>query len=294
MIGFLLFSIRRAGQGLVRNGLMTVAATATMALMLMLLSGFWVIRSGLAAGLEFVEQKVEVVADLRDGTTPAEADDLRGRVAEMPEVAGVVFVSRDEALARFREYLASQGEEDLTQYLGENPLRASLEVRLRDPRAFAPVIERLRADPAVETARDIGTLVERVITVTDVLRTVGLVVLIVVAIIVLFIIVNTIRLAVVARADEIEIMRLVGASDSFIRWPFVFEGAFIGLLGATITLGALAVLSRPLGDFMFDFFRLLPLQLGQLTRDVALLVLVTGTGLGILGSWVSVRTYLIK
>jgi cell division transport system permease protein len=294
MIGFLLFSLRRAGQGLLRNGLMTIAATATMALMLMLLSGFWVIRSGLAAGLEFVEQKVEVVADLRDGTSAAEAEALRVRVAEMPEVAGVAYVSKTEALARFREYLAAQGEDDLTQYLGENPLRASLEVQLHDPRDFGPVIERLRADPAVETARDIGTLVERVITVTDVLRTVGVVVLAVVAVIVLFIIVNTIRLAVVARADEIEIMRLVGASDSFIRWPFVFEGAFIGLLGATISLAVLALVAQPLSGFMFDFFRLLPLQLGQLTRDVALLVVITGTGLGMLGSWVSVRTYLIK
>lgn len=294
MIRFLLFSIRRAGQGLLRNGLMTIAATATMALMLLLLSGFWVIRSGLAAGLEFVEQKVEVVADLRDGTTLADAEALRERVAEMAEVAAVVYVSRDEALTRFREYLVAQGEEDLTAYLGENPLRASLEVRLRDPRDFGPVIERLRADPAVETARDIGTLVERVVTVTDVLRTVGVVVLAVVAVIVLFIIVNTIRLAVVARADEIEIMRLVGASDSFIRWPFVFEGAFIGLLGALIAIGVLALAAQPLGEFMFDFFRLLPLQLGALARDVGVLVLVTGTGLGVFGSWLSVRTYLIR
>ena len=294
MIPFIAFSLRRAGQGLVRNGLMTIAATATMALMLLLLSGFWVIRSGLAAGLEFVEQKVEIVADLRDETTPAEVAALRDRVAEMPAVASVVYVTKDEALARFRDYLATQGEEDLTAYLGENPLRASLELTLYDPRDFEPVIEALRAEPAVESAKDIGSLVQRVLTVTEVLRTVGIVVLVVVAVIVLFIVVNTIRLAVVARADEIEVMRLVGASDAFIRWPFVFEGAFIGLLGAALALGTLALAADPLGRFMFDFFRLLPLQLGTLARDVAVLVLATGFGLGVLGSWVSVRTYLIK
>jgi cell division transport system permease protein len=294
VIGFLVFSLRRAGQGLLRNGLMTIAATATMALMLLLLSGFWVIRSGLAAGLEFVEEKVEIVADLRDDASSAEVAGLRTRVSEMPEVASVAYVSKDQALARFREYLATQGEDDLTQYLGENPLRASLEITLRDPRDFAPVVEHLRAEEAVESAKDIGTLVDRVLTVTEVLRTVGIVVLIVVALIVLFIVVNTIRLAVLARADEIDVMRLVGASDAFIRWPFVFEGAFIGLLGACLALGTLAVAADPLGRFMFDFFRLLPLQLGTLARDVAVLVLATGFGLGVLGSWISVRTYLIK
>ncbi len=294
MIGFLLFSLRRAGQGLLRNGLMTVAATATMALMLLLLSGFWVIRSGLAAGLEFVEQKVEIVADIRDDATPSDIAALRSSIGELPEVAAVTYISKDDALVRFRDYLKTQGEQDLTQYLGDNPLRASLEVKLHDPRDFEPVMEKLRSEPAVETAKDIGSLVQRVLTVTEVLRTVGVVVLLVVAIIVLFIVVNTIRLAVVARAEEIDVMRLVGASDAFIRWPFVFEGAFIGLLGAALALGALALAAEPLGRFMFDFFRLLPLQLGTLARDVAVLVLATGVGLGVLGSWISVRTYLIK
>ncbi len=137
-------------------------------------------------------------------------------------------------------------------------------------------------------------LVDRLITVTNVLRTAGLVVLIAVGLIVLFIIVNSIRLAVVARAEEIEVMRLVGASDAFIRWPFVFEGAFIGLLGAVATLAVLAAAADPVGGLMVGFFEVLPVQLGSLSRDTAILVLASGLGLGILGSWVSVRTYLLR
>jgi cell division transport system permease protein len=89
-------------------------------------------------------------------------------------------------------------------------------------------------------------------------------------------------------------MRLVGASDAFIRWPFVFEGAFVGFLGAILTLAVLWFASDPIGGFMVEFFRVLPIQVGTLTRDLVALVMGAGVGLGILGSWLSVRTYLIR
>ena len=103
MITFIAFSIRRALQGFWRNGVMSLAATATMVLMLLLLSGFWVIQTGLTAGLEFVEQKVQVVAELKEPAAKFLVDDLTARVAAMPEVASVEYVSKDVAIARFRE-----------------------------------------------------------------------------------------------------------------------------------------------------------------------------------------------
>ena len=89
-------------------------------------------------------------------------------------------------------------------------------------------------------------------------------------------------------------MRLVGASDSFIRWPFVFEGAFVGFLGAAIVMAGIWATADPVSRFMFDFFRVLPIQVGSLARDLVVLVFGAGVGLGILGSWLSVRTYLIR
>ena len=294
MISFVVFSLKRAWQGFWRNAVMSLAATATMVLMLLLLSGFWIIQTGLLAGLEFTEQKVEVVAYLQPNVTETQVAALQREIEAMPEVSEVVYVTRDEALDRFRESMEAQGREDLTQYLDTNPLFASVEVKLVDPSSVRTVGDALREDPAIRNVINIEDLVERVLTVTEVLRTAGTVILVVVGVICLFIIVNTIRLAVFARAEEIEIMRLVGASDAFIRWPFVFEGAFVGLLGALITLGALAAAADPLSGLMVEFFRILPLQVGSMTRDLVLLVTGAGVGLGILGSWVSVRTYLIR
>lgn len=294
MISFLFFSIRRAWQGFWRNALMSLAATATMVLMLLLLAGFFIIQTGLLAGLEFTEQKVEVVADIYDNVQPSQVEELRQRVLLLPEVADVTFVSREEALAKFRERLKEQGEEDLTKALDSNPLHASLEVKLVSPEVFGAVVAMLREEPIVEKVKEQQKLVDELLTVTDVLRTAGTVLLLVVGVIALFIIVNTIRLAVFARADEIEIMRLVGASDAFIRWPFVFEGAFVGFLGAVLTLAALALAAEPINDFMVAFFQVLPIEVGSMTRDIVTLVMGTGVGLGILGSWVSVRTYLIR
>jgi cell division transport system permease protein len=294
VISFLFFSIRRAWQGFWRNALMSFAATATMVLMLLLLAGFWIIQTGLLAGLEFTEQKVEVVAYLQSTATESQVTTLKEKLEAMPEVETVTYITRESALERFREQMKAQGREDLTQYLDSNPLYASLEVKLVDPTAVREVGDALRDDLAVRNVINIEDLVDRVLTVTNILRTAGTVLLLVVGVIVLFIIVNTIRLAVVARAEEIEIMRLVGASDAFIRWPFVFEGAFVGFLGAAITLAVLAAAAEPLSEFMVEFFRVLPLQVGSLTRDLVTLVMGAGVGLGILGSWVSVRTYLIR
>ena len=294
MISFLFFSIKRAWQGFWRNALMSMAATATMVLMLLLLAGFFIIQAGLLAGLQFTEQKVEVVAYLEPTVTDSQVATLQEQLEAMPEVDSVAYIDRDTALQRFRASMEAQGREDLTQYLESNPLYASLEVKLKDPSAVRVVGDVMREDPIVRNVINIEDLVERVLTVTNVLRTAGTVLLLVVGVIALFIIVNTIRLAVFARSEEIEIMRLVGASDAFIRWPFVFEGAFVGFLGSAITLAVLYAAAEPLNQFMVEFFRVLPLEIGSLTRDLITLVMGTGVGLGILGSWLSVRTYLIR
>jgi cell division transport system permease protein len=294
MLSFLFFSVGRAWQGFWRNAAMSLAATATMTLMLLLLSGFWIIQAGFLASLSYVEAKVGVVADLEDGTSALEVKDLEDRLQTMPQVTSVEYITKDEALQRYRDERAKQGQPDLTTFLAENPLPASLEVKLRSPSDYKTIADYLDKESVVSKVQNIEDTTTRLVSITGFLRTFGVLLLAVIGAIVLFIVINTIRLAVLGRAEEIEVMRLVGASDAFIRWPFVFEGALVGLLGAVITLGVLVGAAEPLSQFMVGFFQILPINVGSISRDVILLVVGSGMGLGVVGAWVSVRTYLIR
>ena len=294
MFSFLFFSIARAWQGFWRNAAMSLAATATMTLMLLLLASFWIVQAGFLASLSYVEAKVGVVADLKEDVADADLTELQARLGGMPEVRSIEYVSKEEALRRYREERTAQGQQDLTPFLPDNPLPASLEVKLRRPDDYKTIATLLGAEPIVAAVQNIEDTTERLTTLTNFLRTFGVVLLAVIGSIVLFIVINTIRLAVLGRSEEIEVMRLVGASDAFIRWPFVFEGALVGLFGAAVSLGVLLGAAEPLSRFMVGFFQILPISIGSISRDVTLLVVGAGTGLGVLGAWVSVRTYLIR
>jgi cell division transport system permease protein len=294
MIHFLAFSVRRAFEGFRRNAVMSLAATVTMVLMLGLLASLVIVLSGMQAGLRFVEEKVEIQAFLNDGVTRDQVAALEAEIAALPEVASVTFTSKEQALEEFRAQLAAEGREDLTTVTGTNPIPAKLSVKLRDPRDFGDVVETLESAPGlvsevIEQQKNVDRLVE----VTSLLRTVGAVILGIVGVTVLLIVVNTIRMAVMSRADEIEIMRLVGASDAFIRWPFIFEGIFVGLVGALVTLGLLALASAPISSLANAIAGQVPVGFSeQLASQVASLVVATGVGLGGLGAFISVRTYL--
>ena len=291
MIAFVAFSLKRAWQGFWRNSLMSLAATATMVLMLVLLSGLFILWTGLTATLNYVQQEVQVVAYLNDSATAQDVALLQADLKAMPQVTTVTYYSKEQALEDFKERQPDVA--NLVDSLPNNPLPASFEISLRDPGDFIDVATYLRGQEAVESVQDIQRTVSQMTSVINVVSTIGIVVLAVVGLTVLFIIVNTLRLAVVARAEEIEIMRLVGASDAFIRWPFIFEGALVGLLGAAVTIGLLMLVQARLAGLLSDFFEVLPVQANAMGgQNGALIVLGTGVGSGVRGSYVSVRSYL--
>jgi len=286
-------STAAAWNGLKRNRLATIAATVTMTLMLLVLASVLVIRAGLDAALTYADSKIEVVAYLKTSVDAEKAAQVEAQIADIPGVRDTTYISADEALAAFRQRLAERGEPDLTGNLGFNPLPASIEVALDSPLDTARVADALTTiDAASSISRVIDgrAVAESLTAITSGLRIAGLIVLLGFTGAVLAVVVNALRLAALARSDEIEIMRLVGASATWIRLPFIIEGVAIGLVGALITLFVFGILSAGIGALMLNLFRVLPLETSAiLAGQVAISVLLAGIGLGAFGALLSLR-----
>jgi cell division transport system permease protein len=285
------FTVVRAWQGFWRNAVMSLAATATVILMLVLLAALLIVLAGLDSGLRFIESKVEVTAELRDNIDRPSRQRLIERIEAMPEVTEIEYVSPDEAFRRLREAARAQGRVVDTGG-AQIELQATIEVSLSDPRHAAAVTRALDAEPAIEKVNTKQDVVDALVGLVNVVRTIGVVAIVLVGLTVLFMIVNTIRIAVYSRANEIEIMRLVGASDSFIRWPFILEGVLCGLIGAVVTVVLVAVVWEPIQPVMVSMFQM-PLAVStRFLATLSVLLFAAGLGVGAIGSWISVRSYL--
>jgi cell division transport system permease protein len=290
---FIGFSVVRAWQGFWRNAMMSLAATATVVLMLVLLAGLFIVITGLNAGLEFIESKVAVTARLVDNLSDARRERLIDEVESLPGVASVDYVSPAAAMQRLEDSYREIGRElDLGDPDSEISIFASLEISLSDPDASGSVGRALSENDDVERVLTKQAEYDTLLGIINVIRTVGLVGIGLVGLTVLFMIINTIRIAVYSRAGEIEIMRLVGASDSFIRWPFILEGILCGLIGALVTIVLVAAVWDPIQPAMVTVFQMPTAVSTQFLTTLSLLLFVVGLGIGALGSWISVRSYL--
>ncbi len=290
-VRFIGFTVVRAWQGFWRNAMMSLAATATVVLMLVLLAALFIVISGLSSGLEFIESKVAVTAQLEDNLTDAALDIVTRQADAIPGVARVDYVSPDEAWRRLQEAYRETGQE-LDTGGADIELFASLEITLDDPEASAEVSRQLSEDTRVVRVLTKQAEYDTLLGIINAIRTVGLAIIGLVGLTVLFMIINTIRIAVYSRAGEIEIMRLVGASDSFIRWPFILEGILCGLIGAVVTIILVAVVWDPIQPAMVTMFQMPTAVSTRFLTTLSLLLLAVGLGIGGLGSWISVRSYL--
>jgi cell division transport system permease protein len=293
-IGYVLVA---AWQGFWRNPVMSVAATLTVSLMLLLFAFFIVTDRGLQAAVGALESKVEIVANLDDGAKPSDILAFKARIEKDPAVSRVDFVTKEQALARLRD-LAQRKDDFTVADLGTNPLQNALEIKLANAQDATRLGSSLRDEVGRGVVTDIidnPTVVEKLLTITRVLSVGGIAVLAMMLFVALFVIVNTIRIAVHARRDEIEIMQLVGATDWFVSWPFIIEGMMVGTFGAIVALAVLALASRPVTSALVGFLDILPVSLGaNFVLELAIGVLGFALLVGGLGASLSVRAQLAK
>jgi cell division transport system permease protein len=237
---------------------------------------------------------VEVRAETHEGLREEVLLEFQARIDAHPLIANSVYTTKDEALAQFIEKRIAEGQTDITPLYTANPFPAFFAVELVDPKRSVEVAEFLRAETGV-VMNVLGqqTGIDRLVELTSQLRNLGVIVLAFVGLTVLLIVVNSIRMALMSRAQEIEIMRLVGASDRYVRWPFILEGVLIGLTGAILTLALLLIASPPISDLATDIAGAVPLGFDRsLTLQIVAIVMGAGLGLGGVGAWISVRAYL--
>ena len=279
-------TVREALLAFRRAPLLSALSVTTIAFSLFVLGLFGLVAVNLRQALRGVAERVEIVAYVLPGT-PIETVVLGEQDIEaFPEVASAVLISEDSALARARRELVEF--RDLLRELERNPLPASIEVKLKpgyqDAMHVNAVADRLRGFGFVDDVRFGRDWVEKLDRLRRLAAAVGVVIGAAFAIVAVIIIGTTIRMAVLQRSREIAIMRLVGATDGFIRRPFLLQGALKGLLGGLVAIGlsyaAYALINRFLIESSF------------FTVPQAVGIVVFGTVIGLMGSLLSVGRHL--
>ena len=303
------YSLREAGHHFRRNWTTVLGAIVTIFLSLFIIGLFVLGSVMISSVVGGVEDSVTIQAYLSDDATDSEVEAFQSKIEGWDNVESVSYKSKDEALEEYRDSMSNRNASDAVAALdGENPLPASLVITLTDPQEVAATAERIMDDSSFLQIRDTaddpesspaddvvygqGT-VDRLFEVTNYIR-LGAVALVIMLTFVAFVFINnTIRLAITARRREIAIMRLVGASNSFIRGPFVTEGVLESLIAALLAIAALAgglhvlmpMLQQNLSFLAFD----VPTEVLYATFGGLLLI---GILIGLFGSAIAMRRYL--
>lgn len=275
-----------------RNRFTGFAAIVTTTIMLVVFGAFLAINDTLDKMIDTLGRRTNLVAYLVDDAKPSEVNDLIKAVSARSDVAEVTFVTREAAAQAFRQTLTELAE--VLDIIETNPFPASVEVRMLDPAGLLALADELRSnDKVVEQVLVRADVVGKLLRISRLARLGGAVIVIALGTVALFVIFNTIRLAVYSRREEIEIMKLIGATDWFVRGPFVIEGAFIGLVGAGLAaVAVLAAYSRA-GPIVNSLVAFLPVQTQSgFVTNLMLFTLLVGLIVGSAGSYFSVRRYL--
>ena len=286
-----LYYLKEAGLGVWRNGWMTVASVTVVVLTLLMLGSFIAINLNVIQITDDIRDQVELIVYLDDD---ADIQVLRQDVLQIDGIQQLTFVSKKQALERMRDQLG----EGITEALdGRNPLPASFEIQATDPETIPEIAKKIELMTGVESIDYGQQVVERLFQFTRVLQLFSFGIIASLTVMALFLIANTIKLTVFARRKQIGIMKFVGATDWFIRWPFILEGVFLGILGALVAYLILfygySFFYVRASTWMYQNF----LSVGMATpalvgRELLKFLFALGAGIGAIGSGISVRKFL--
>ena len=225
-----------------------------------------------------------------------QADDIarfKRKIENIPGVSKVDFESKDMAM----EKLKDRWEDDAYLLEGlENPLQNSMIIELTNISLADEVVKQIQDDDYIDSISYYKDVIDKMLTISRIISTAGLAIILLLSIVSLFIIANTIKIALYARKREINIMKYIGATNWFIRWPFIIEGMTLGFLGAAIALGSVYVLYgfifSKLSSEAYSLIGGYLLPVSTIFDNIAIIFASMGIGIGVLGSLVSLRRYL--
>ncbi len=272
-----------------RNRLTTVAAIVTTTVMLLVFGLFLAANDTLERMVDALGRRTNMVVYLRDDASPVWISQTIADFHSRPDVAEVIFVTKEQAADDLRASLSELGE--VLDVIGQNPLPASIEVRMEDPVNILELAEALRQETdQIEEVLVRADVIERLLNASQLITIGGGLMIALLALVALLVIVNTIRLAVHSRREEIEVMKLLGATDWFVRGPFLIEGAVIGLIGSVVAAFLTLVIYIRLVPVVNSLISFLPVRTAALFWvNLALFIVLMGLIIGTLGSYFSVR-----
>lgn len=279
-----------------RNGWMTFASISSVAVTLFILGIFLVVMMNVDYFVKNLEQDVEIRALVENSATTEDLDRIQKQIENTPGTASVVFSSKAEELEALKEDFGEDGYNfDLQEQ--ENPLKDVFVVKAEDPRATEDVAKKIEKINGITKTNYGKEEIAKLFKTADMARNVGIFLIIALALTTMFLISNTIKITIFSRRREIEIMKLVGATKWFIRWPFLIEGLFLGVMGAIIPIVIITWVYREVyrivnGELTLSFLKLLPIDL--FVTQVSLVLLVIGAVIGMWGSTMSIRKFLRK
>ncbi|KZL92905.1 permease-like cell division protein FtsX [Clostridium magnum] len=287
------YSIIDSLKSLKRNSGISTASAATVAATLFILGIFFLTILNVNRGILSVESKVEVKIFLKNNITSEQQKNLENKIKSINGVLDVSYETKTEAINKFKEQLGSENKSLTDGLEKDNPMPNSYVIKVEKPEVISDVVNNIKGFEGIESIKDAREVIEKLMSITRTLKWIGSVMFVILIGISLFLIGNTIKITVYSRRREIGIMKYIGATDWFIRWPFIIEGIIIGIIGAIVSdLVLYYAYKLAYIKVSSSLMIMQPIDPQYVVTNILGLFLISGIAIGSLGSIISIRKFL--